>query len=340
MNGLGINKKLYYMDKLIGFIGQGWVGKNYADDFEKRGFKVVRYSLEPAHIKNREEIKECDIVFIAVPTPTIPEKGFIDNIVREAVKLVGEKKVAVVKSTLLPGSTESIQADNPGIYVFHSPEFLTRHTAAYDAANPARNIIGIPVDSDEHRQKAEEVMAVLPPAPFKIICHSKDAELAKYGGNCFFYFKNIFMNLFHDLARGTGRDWDAIRKIVIADPRIGEVHTEPVNKGGRGAGGDCLIKDFEVFLQLYKEAVGNEFGIKALESVRNKNIYLLAKSNKDVELLKGVYGEEIINEFLKGMEEKVEELEKGAQALKEETIAEIKALNEVEKKLESQSLIQ
>ncbi len=28
----------------IGFIGQGWIGKNYADDFEHRGYRVVRYS--------------------------------------------------------------------------------------------------------------------------------------------------------------------------------------------------------------------------------------------------------------------------------------------------------
>ena len=33
----------------IGVIGQGWIGKNYADDFEKRGYRVVRYALEPAY---------------------------------------------------------------------------------------------------------------------------------------------------------------------------------------------------------------------------------------------------------------------------------------------------
>ena len=26
----------------IGFIGQGWIGKNYADDFDARGYAVVR----------------------------------------------------------------------------------------------------------------------------------------------------------------------------------------------------------------------------------------------------------------------------------------------------------
>ena len=39
----------------IGFIGQGWIGKNYADDFEKRGFDVVRYSQEEPYVKNKQE---------------------------------------------------------------------------------------------------------------------------------------------------------------------------------------------------------------------------------------------------------------------------------------------
>jgi len=66
---------------LIGFIGQGYIGKNYADDFERRGFRVVRYALENGYEKNRELIKRCDIVFVAVPTPTTP-KGFSAKIIR------------------------------------------------------------------------------------------------------------------------------------------------------------------------------------------------------------------------------------------------------------------
>ncbi|MEY3784652.1 MAG: hypothetical protein RLZZ230_974, partial [Candidatus Parcubacteria bacterium] len=50
----------------IGFIGQGFIGKSYADDFENRGFEVVRYALEELYINNKELIKDCDIVFVAV----------------------------------------------------------------------------------------------------------------------------------------------------------------------------------------------------------------------------------------------------------------------------------
>ncbi|MFA4941476.1 MAG: NAD(P)-binding domain-containing protein [Patescibacteria group bacterium] len=281
------------MAKKIGFIGQGWIGKNYADDFEKRGFEVVRYSLEEPHVNNKEKIKECDIVFIAVPTPTKPE-GFDDSILRQAVKSVGEGKIAIIKSTILPGTTESIQAENPNIYVVHSPEFLTETTAAHDAANPDRNIIGLPKDSEEYRKKAEEIFEVLPQAPYKAVCSSREAELIKYGGNCWFYTKVIFINMLYDLAEKLGCKWETVRDAMIADARIGSTHLNPVHQGGRGAGGHCFIKDFAAFHQIYEKYVGDGLGLEVLKSLEEKNIDLLVKSGKSLDLLEGVYGEKIV----------------------------------------------
>ena len=94
--------------KKIGFIGQGWIGKNYADYFEESGFPTTRYALEEPYVGNKDKIAECDIVFMAVPTPSTME-GFDDSIVRSAVKLVGKGKVAVIKSTILTGTTRSVQ---------------------------------------------------------------------------------------------------------------------------------------------------------------------------------------------------------------------------------------
>jgi nucleotide sugar dehydrogenase len=282
------------MKPKIGFIGQGWIGKNYADNFEAREYEVIRYGLEEPYNSNKEKIKDCDIVFIAVPTPTTTQ-GFNDKILREVIKLVGLGKIAVIKSTIIPGTAESIQEENPDVFVLHSPEFLTTHTAAHDAAHPDRNIIGIPKETDEYYKRASEVMSVLPEATFQTICWSRDAEMIKYGGNCFFYFKNIFFNLFYDVVIKNGCDWQKVREAVIADPRIGEVHTEPIHKGGRGAGGECLIKDFQAFLEMYKEKIGDKKGIEILESIRDKNLELLIGSGKNLDLLKGVYGEEVVN---------------------------------------------
>jgi UDPglucose 6-dehydrogenase len=296
----------------IGFIGQGWIGKNYADDFEKRGYAAIRYALEEPYVKNGENIKECDIVFIAVPTPSTPE-GFDASILKAAIKSVGQGKIAVIKSTLLPGTTEEIQKENPEIFVFHSPEFLSEATAALDAANPKRNIIGMPIENDEYREKAELVLSVLPKAPYELVCRSREAELIKYGGNNWFFFKVVYINLLYDLAAKNNARWEVIREAMAADPRIGPSHMTPVHKSGtlggdayhlnpeidksgeRGAGGHCFIKDFAAFREIYEKEIGDALGVGLLKAMEKKNIDLLVSSGKDLGLLEGVYGKNVIN---------------------------------------------
>lgn len=300
------------MNKKIGFIGQGWIGKNYADDFERRGYEVTRYALEEPYAGNKGKIRECDIVFIAVPTPSTPE-GFDDSIVREALSLVAPGAVAVIKSTLLPGTTDKLQMDFPDLFVTHSPEFLTEATAAHDAANPKRNIIGYCIESEEHKKMAKEVLSVLPKANYELICRAKEAELVKYGGNNWFYFKVVFVNLLYDLTKALGVDYDVIREAMSEDPRVGKSHLIPVHKsgtigsdnfdlfvkeeenGGRGAGGHCFIKDFSAFKEIYEKHIGDEKGMSLLKAMEDKNIELLVKSGKDLDLLAGVYGEDIFN---------------------------------------------
>ena len=303
------------MDKLqIGFIGQGWIGKNYADDFENRGFQVVRYALEEPYIKNVDKIKQCDIVFIAVPTPSTP-KGFDFSILEKAIKNVGKGKIVVIKSTLLPGTTEKLQQKNKDKFIFHSPEFLTEATAAHDAANPKRNIIGIAKDNKIYKDKAQLILSVLPKAPFELICKAKEAEFIKYAGNNWFYLKVVFMNLLYDLVVASGSDYDVVREGMAADIRIGRSHLIPVHKSGtlgsenfgliknkkkqkedgRGAGGHCFIKDYAAFVELYEKSLPKDFvGLKMLKAVEDKNIELLIKSNKDLDLLSGVYGKSIL----------------------------------------------
>ena len=275
---------------LIGFIGQGFIGKNYADDFEARGFTLVRYARSPEFAGNKTRIKDCDIVFIAVPTPTTPE-GFKYDVVESVLPLIGKGKTAVIKSTILPGTAEKLQKKFPDIFVFHSPEFLTERTAAEDAAHPMRNIVGIPLDTPEARKKASEVIKVLPRPLYEEIMSSREAELVKYGGNCWFYFKVLYINMLYDLADNLGAKWTTVRDALAADPRIGRSHLDPVHQGGRGAGGHCFIKDFAAFSLIYEKTFPDDVaGRRLLESLRGKNNDLLVGTGKDLDLLEGVYG--------------------------------------------------
>lgn len=285
------------MKPTIGFIGQGFIGKNYANDFDERGYSVVRYGVEPEFVHNKDAIASCDIVFVAVPTPSTPD-GFDDSIVREVLALVGSGKTAVIKSTIAVGTTESLQEQYPDIIVMHSPEFLREKTAAADARNPDRNIVGIVCD--EHQAAAETALAVMAPAQFNTIVSARTAELVKYAGNVFLTTKVIFMNLLHDLASANDVEWSELRGAMIADPRIGESHTMPIHESGhgggaaRGAGGHCFIKDLAAFREMYeRDVAADPNGARVLRALEGKNCELLCKSGKDLDLLEGVYGKDV-----------------------------------------------
>ena len=277
----------------LGFIGQGWIGKNYADHFEDRGFDTVRYAKEEPYSANKDKVAECDIVFVAVPTPTTRE-GFSAKIVEDVLACVGKGKIAVIKSTILPDTTRKLQKKYPDITVLFSPEFLREATVREDVDNPDRNIIGI--TREKHRGAAEEMMKILPRAPYENVCSAEEAELTKYAGNTFLYMKVVYMNMLYDLAQTFGGDWETIVKNVVADQRIGNSHMYPVHSSGhtknpgRGAGGHCFIKDFAAFADFYRKNVPDIVGHELFTAIERKNISLLRTSGKDLELLEEVYG--------------------------------------------------
>ena len=281
----------------IGFIGQGFIGKNMADDFEERGFAVVRYALEEPYVANQAAIADCDMVFIAVPTPTTPE-GFDASALEAVLPLVGRGRIAVIKSTVLPGTTRALQAAFPHITIVHSPEFLREKHAATDTRRPERTVIGILQNDEASREVAQSVRTVLPDSPYTTICTAEEAELIKYGGNTFLAVKVIYMNLLYDLAQSIGADYDVIADAIGADPRIGSSHTtvidssgHPGANAGRGAGSHGFRKDLAALRDIYERCVTNDdSGVALLRAFETKNNDLLRSSNKDLDLLDSVYG--------------------------------------------------
>lgn len=284
----------------IGFIGQGWIGKHLADYYEAEGYDVVRYAKERKYSSNKGLISKCDIVFIAVPTPTTPE-GFNSSILEDVLSLVGEGKIAVIKSTVLPGTTDALQRIYPDRIILHSPEFLREKYVFEDIHHPQRNIVGIPkskVRSFRYKRAADRVHRVMPRAEYTTTCTAIEAEITKYAGNAFLYTKVVFINLIYDLAAVHKARWGVIAKNMKADPRIGDSHMNPVHQykhlgknGGRGAGGHCLIKDFATLREHYADVLPKDKeALFLLNALEEKNKKLLIYSRKDLGLLRGVYG--------------------------------------------------
>lgn len=280
----------------IGFIGQGFIGKNLADDFERRKYSVVRFALEEPYVHNKEAIAECDIVFIAVPTPTTPD-GFSDKALRTVLPLVGKGKIAVIKSTILPGKTLELQEAFPHCILLHSPEFLREKSADLDTQKPERNIVGLPKQTKRYRDAGEKVLQILPNASYELICSSQEAELIKYGGNCYLASRVVFMNTMYDIAKHVGARYDVIAKAMSSDTRIGSSHMNILDrsghhnaKPGRGAGGHCFPKDLAALRQYTEVALGKTSGAATLlRTVEETNLGLLCTSEKDLDLLSQIY---------------------------------------------------
>lgn len=280
---------------LVGFIGQGFIGKSMADDFEDRGYKIVRYSKN-GFSANKEKIAECDFVFIAVPTPSTP-KGFDDSILLEVIKLIGDGKTVVIKSTIKIGTTEKLQKLYPKKFIIHSPEFLTEKNAKNDACFPERNIVGY---TKKSFKVAKDVLELLPKAKHNFIVPCREAELTKYMGNTFLMLKVVFANVIFNLAKAKKLNYDKVCEMVGYDSRIGHSHLQIkhqgglVGKAGRGAGGHCFIKDMAALVEMYKESnlidKQSKLALNFLESAVSFNNQLLLDSQKDLDLLFGVYG--------------------------------------------------
>lgn len=275
---------------LIGFIGQGWIGKAYSDNFEERGYEVVRYSLEKPWVRNKDKIQKCDIVFIAVWTPTTP-KGFDSSVIESVLALVGHGKIAVIKSTILPGTTAVLQKKFPHITILNSPEFLSIASHVHDAAHPFVNLVGMPQEDAKHYSAAERIIKIIPRAPLSLICKSEEAEIFKYTHNASGYTQVILFNLMYDLAQKFGANWDVINRAIQVDPLISKRYSNPVHKSGRGAGGGCFIKDIAALRGQFKRVMSKDKNaLRVLEAMEAKNIELLTSTGKDLELLEGVYG--------------------------------------------------
>jgi UDP-glucose 6-dehydrogenase len=277
---------------LLGFIGQGFVGKTYADNFARRGYTCVRYALEEPHVKNRNRIAECDIVFIAVPTPTTP-RGFDATFLTKTLPLVGKGKIAVIKSTIVPGTAVELQRRFPKVVLLYSPEFLSEKTAVHDVAHPFMNVAGMAKNSVGHKKAARLINVIVPQAPFALICTSTEAEFIKYAHNVGGYAQIVMFNLFYDLSQKLSARWEVIERAVKADPYIPNRYATPVHKKGRGAGGHCFIKDFAAFRELFEKRGKDKLGIAVFKALEAKNTELLLSTHKDLNLLRGVYGSRI-----------------------------------------------
>jgi len=263
----------------IGIMGVGMVGGSLLRYFvqQKRVQPVLYDPLK--NLNNASELNGAEIIFVCVPTPYDEVKGGFDlSYIEQAFGILDGEKIVVIKSTVLPGTTESFQQKYPQHKVLFNPEFLTETTADYDMLYPTRQLVGY---TEKSKDAAETVLELLPSAPFKKILPAREAETVKYFGNTLYALKVAFANQIYDLCQKLGIDYETVKECAKAEPMVGKTHLDIFHKSYRGYGGKCLPKDTRALIQLGERAGIDLSILKTAEKYNNELIFKQGIKNQE-----------------------------------------------------------
>jgi nucleotide sugar dehydrogenase len=317
--------------KSIAVIGQGFVGGSLTTVFAERGSKVYAYDKAGNYVPAAYGLPGSDwvvnvanqqiagfptcvkdlvtnveshaedftgVYFVCLPTPMnadgSADLSIVDGVLSELASIPGER-VAVVKSTVPPGSTEEWNKKfvESGLSVVFNPEFLTEANAVNDMRSQDRIILG---GSDRKSlMRVKKVYdSAFPGVPLKLTS-STVAEMVKYVANVHLTVKVALANEFYQICenltlQGHDISYDEVIEYATLDKRLGTSHwqvpgpmpADDTRKPAFGFGGSCFVKDINALI-----AVARSLGIdpKVMSGAWEKNLEV--RPQRDWEKLKG-----------------------------------------------------
>jgi UDPglucose 6-dehydrogenase len=233
---------------------------------------------------------DAEVVFIVVPTPSLPDGTFDVTSVVAAVREIGAtvsqrhggRLVVVVTSTVLPGATSgSIRAaleEAAGMAVgdelglCYSPEFIALGSVIADMRAPDFILIG-----ESSEWAGECVASVLQAmtdnsAPVRRMS-LVDAEVSKIAVNTFVTTKISYANMLADIcARLPGADASVVARAIGLDSRIGSKYLQPATPYG----GPCFPRDNAALAALAR-GIGTSADIaEATDAINRRQVAELA----------------------------------------------------------------
>lgn len=286
----------------ISVIGLGKLGACSAVCFAAKGFEVIGVDINKEFVdaindgkapiyeprlqefldlskgrlratQNYEEaIRESEITFLIVPTPSKEDGHFSDKYLGDALshlssaykKFKKKYHIFVITSTVSPGTTEEnliplIESTtgkklNSDFGVAYNPEFIALGNVITDFLNPDMVLIG---ESDKSvGDKVEEI--------YKVVCENKpyiarmsiiSAEITKISLNSYITMKISFANTLANICEKISKsNVDDITRALGADKRISPYYL----KGGLSYGGPCFPRDNRAF-----SAFARKYGVDA-----------------------------------------------------------------------------
>ncbi|GAB6019117.1 hypothetical protein CHUAL_000738 [Chamberlinius hualienensis] len=204
-----------------------------------------------------EAIKEADLIFISVNTPTktfgvgkgrATDLKYIEGAARMIAEMATGKKIVVEKSTVPVRAAESITRilkanTRPGVeyQVLSNPEFLAEGSAIVDLLNVDRVLIGGD-QTEEGIQAIEKLCWVyehwIPRSKIITMC-TWSSELSKLAANAFLAQRISSINAISAVCEATGGDVAEVAHAIGLDSRIGPKFLQ----ASVGFGGSCFQKD-------------------------------------------------------------------------------------------------
>lgn len=269
----------------LGIIGVGFVGTAIREGMQNH-YDIETYDkyIKSTCSSIETLLEKTNIVFICLPTPS-NENGsanidFIENTLLFIDNLRKENIIAVIKSTMPPGSTVRLNDKYKNVSVIFSPEFLTEKNYIDDFKNQNRIIIGGPLLASTVVQAIfKKVFTDIP----IIVTDATTAEMVKYTANCFLSVKVSFANEINMICDKIGIDYNKMIDYAKLDNRLGESHwTVPGHDEHFGYGGSCFPKDIQALIFF-----AQELGIDADVLKGSWNNNLKVRPEKDWEQLVG-----------------------------------------------------
>lgn len=314
------------MNKSIGVIGQGFVGGSLTTVFAERGFNVyvhdktekvalggfdplldsdvTRLPIDADELKYfrtiRNFVNVCEascenfskVYFVCLPTPMhadgSADLSIVEGVLDQLADVEGER-IAVVKSTVPPGSTEkwNKKYEGKGLHVVFNPEFLTEANALDDMRNQNRIILGGP--RPWINQVKQLFQGVFPKTPV-IKTNSTTAEMVKYFINIHLAARVVLSCELSQVCealdkQGLDIDYDKVLEYAKYDQRLGGTHMNASgNDGISGARGHCFPKDLAALVYLSKSL---NIVPNLMEAIQQKNLTIVAPENRDWEKMHG-----------------------------------------------------
>ena len=234
----------------------------------------------------RTSVKNSDIIFICVGTPTKKGGSSADlnqiyNVAKELSLSINKFKIIITKSTVPVTTGDEIEKilskknSKKKFTVISNPEFLREGEAIRDFTYPDRIVVGSN-DIKSNKIMKNLYSPLISKGAQYVHTSRRAAELIKYASNSFLATKITFINEIANLCEETGIDVEDISIGMGLDKRIGSRFL----RAGPAYGGSCFPKDTRAITSTADKFKTNLSVIKSvIKSNQNRSSILLKRVN-------------------------------------------------------------